>query len=513
MEKVSLIIPIYNAEMYLKRCLDSVIAQTYPALEILLVNDGSRDHSLAICEEYEKKDDRIHIIDKENTGVSDSRNVAMAAATGTYLQFMDSDDWLTPDATERLVTLAEMTRADLVIGDFYRVDGDHYALKSHIPETGVMDRRAFAEHMMEDPADFYYGVMWNKLYRRDLVEKYHLGCTTELNWCEDFLFNLAYIRRAERFCALQAPVYYYMKRKGSLAGSQLLKTNVMQVRLLLLEYYKELYQSIGLYEDNKAKINAFVLMVARDGSVNRLPLVGDAEKLDEDLVLEEPSRKKLPKLSEKRENKDPETEGRGKTKDGRHVRKAEDLLEKLSEKPRKAGDSVKALKEKAFVHVEHTFQPVFDDRCRVLILGTFPSVKSRENQFYYGHPQNRFWRVISALTGELLPVTIDDKKRMLLSHHIGIWDVVQECDIHGSSDSSIRNVVPSDIASLVKDCPDIRIFGNGDAACRLYRKYCQESVGRDITRLPSTSPANAIFTVDRLMEAWEEAVGPLLENA
>ena len=110
-------------------------------------------------------------------------------------------------------------------------------------------------------------------------------------------------------------------------------------------------------------------------------------------------------------------------------------------------------------------------------------------------------------------MTIDDKKRMLLSHHIGIWDVVQECDIHGSSDSSIRNVVPSDIASLVKDCPDIRIFGNGDAACRLYRKYCQESVGRDITRLPSTSPANAIFTVDRLIEAWEEAVGPLLENA
>ena len=102
MEKVSLIIPIYNAEMYLKRCLDSVVAQTYPALEILLVNDGSRDHSLAICEEYEKKDDRIHIIDKENTGVSDSRNVAIAAATGTYLQFMDSDDWLTPDATERL---------------------------------------------------------------------------------------------------------------------------------------------------------------------------------------------------------------------------------------------------------------------------------------------------------------------------------------------------------------------------------------------------------------------------
>ena len=161
----------------------------------------------------------------------------------------------------------------------------------------------------------------------------------------------------------------------------------------------------------------------------------------------------------------------------------------------------------------HPIAPVFDEMSRILILGSFPSVKSREAGFFYGHPQNRFWRVLAAVLGCPVPATIDEKRNMLLAHHVAVWDVIASCEITGSSDSSIRNVVPSDIASLVKDCPDIRIFGNGDAACRLYRKYCQESVGRDITRLPSTSPANAIFTVDRLIEAWEEAVGPLLENA
>ena len=164
-----------------------------------------------------------------------------------------------------------------------------------------------------------------------------------------------------------------------------------------------------------------------------------------------------------------------------------------------------------FLH--HTIAPVYDAESRILILVSFPSVKSREAAFFYGHPQNRFWQVLAALTGAPVPQTIPEKQALLLGHGIALWDTIASCEITGSSDSSIRNVVPSDIASLVKDCPDIRIFGNGDAACRLYRKYCQESVGKDITRLPSTSPANAIFTVDRLIEAWEEAVGPLLENA
>ena len=137
---VSLIIPVYNAEKYLRRCLNSAMQQTYQDMEIIVVNDGSVDTSLEICREYEKMDPRFRIINKENTGVSDSRNRAIAAARGTYLQFMDSDDWLTPDATESLVYAAEKFDADLVIADFYRVDGAVFTEKQHIRERGLLTR-------------------------------------------------------------------------------------------------------------------------------------------------------------------------------------------------------------------------------------------------------------------------------------------------------------------------------------------------------------------------------------
>ncbi len=155
-----------------------------------------------------------------------------------------------------------------------------------------------------------------------------------------------------------------------------------------------------------------------------------------------------------------------------------------------------------YIRVKTTFEPVFDEKSRVLILGTFPSVKSREENFYYGHPQNRFWRMIASITGEEVPTTIDEKKALLLRHGIALWDVVLECDIIGSSDSSIRNVVPADINRILK-CANIeKIIGNGDKACKLYEKYCREATGRDIVKCPSTSPANAAFGMERLTEEW-----------
>lgn len=156
------------------------------------------------------------------------------------------------------------------------------------------------------------------------------------------------------------------------------------------------------------------------------------------------------------------------------------------------------------MRVTHTFEPVYDEQSVLLILGTFPSVKSRENAFYYGHPQNRFWRVIAGLTAEPVPSTIEEKKKLLLSHHIAVWDVISSCDIEGSSDSSIKNVVPNDVTGMIAGSRIERIYGNGDKACRLYEKYMREQTGRDIIRLPSTSPANAAFSMDRLMECWGE---------
>lgn len=152
--------------------------------------------------------------------------------------------------------------------------------------------------------------------------------------------------------------------------------------------------------------------------------------------------------------------------------------------------------------VEHTFAPVCDRASRILILGTFPSVKSRENAFYYGHPQNRFWKVMAGVTGEAVPDTIEEKTALLLSHGIALWDVIRSCRINGSSDSSIRDVVPNDMDRVLAASPIVRIYGNGDKACRLYERYCQGQTGLPITRLPSTSPANAAFTLERLVKCW-----------
>ena len=160
-------------------------------------------------------------------------------------------------------------------------------------------------------------------------------------------------------------------------------------------------------------------------------------------------------------------------------------------------------KESNLSHAVHEIEPVFDRNSRVLILGSFPSVKAREGRFFYNHPQNRFWKVIAGLTGEPVPVTVEDKRAMLLRRHIAVWDVIHSCDIYGSSDSSIKNVVPNDLNRILKTANICGIFANGGKSGELYVKYCQEAVGRPCTKLPSTSPANASFSLEKLQLAWQ----------
>lgn len=155
-----------------------------------------------------------------------------------------------------------------------------------------------------------------------------------------------------------------------------------------------------------------------------------------------------------------------------------------------------------YQHIRHEFAPVCDKNSRILVLGTLPSVKSRENRFYYGHPQNRFWKVLALVCHEALPVTIEEKTSFLLRNGIAVWDVIEECDIIASSDSSIRNVVPADIPRLLRESPIERICANGGTAHRLYMKYIYPDTKREIVGLPSTSPANAAFSVERLVEIW-----------
>ena len=151
---------------------------------------------------------------------------------------------------------------------------------------------------------------------------------------------------------------------------------------------------------------------------------------------------------------------------------------------------------------EHTIPPFCEGEPKILILGSFPSVKSRETGFFYGHKQNRFWKVMANLCGEPVPETIEEKKAMLLAHHIAIWDVIQSCDIKGSSDSSIRNVEPTDIRHMLTESKITGIYTNGNKAGELYRKYQLPLTGKEATVLPSTSPANAAWSLQKLCEAW-----------
>ena len=159
-----------------------------------------------------------------------------------------------------------------------------------------------------------------------------------------------------------------------------------------------------------------------------------------------------------------------------------------------------------YQHLTHTFEPVFDKDSRIIILGSFPSVKSRENNFYYGHPQNRFWKVLSRVYKEDVPQTTDEKKIFLLSHRIAVWDVIESCTIIGSSDTSIKDVVVNDFSRILENSKVERIYVNGGKAYELYHKYAEKVTGIQAVKLPSTSPANAAWSLEKLIKTWKEII-------
>lgn len=167
--------------------------------------------------------------------------------------------------------------------------------------------------------------------------------------------------------------------------------------------------------------------------------------------------------------------------------------------------------EKTWTHIERNFGPLFDARSRVLILGSFPSAASRAAAFYYGHSRNRFWPLMSRLLEAPLPVTVAEKKALMLSCGIALYDSIESCDICGSSDASIRNAVPADVPAVIRASRIARIFCNGAASARVYKKYLHPLTGIEAVQLPSTSPANAAMSLDELCAAWgavKEALRP-----
>ncbi|MGN0388503.1 MAG: glycosyltransferase family 2 protein [Suilimivivens sp.] len=264
---VSIIVPVYNGEKSIERCLRSIQNQSYTNIEVIVVNDGSTDHTEKVIKKYVEEDARFHYIKKDNTGVSDSRNIGMASAKGEYFQFVDGDDWLVKQATEEFVRTAQLYDCDMVISDFYRVCGRKIMVKGHIDMGPVITRTKFAEYMMKAPANFYYGVLWNKFFKADIIRKFSLVCDTDLDWCEDFRFNLEYLQYVGNVGVIDRPLYYYVKTKGSLVDTQAGSLQLtIKTKRKLFDYYKELYQALDLYEENKLKIQMFYLSFAHDKS-------------------------------------------------------------------------------------------------------------------------------------------------------------------------------------------------------------------------------------------------------
>mgnify|MGYP002536182847 FL=1 len=283
---VSIILPVYNAQNHIARCLESICAQSWQNIEVIVLNDGSKDQSLPVCEAFRAKDERIVLVDKANSGVSDTRNLGLKLASGKYVQFVDSDDYIAPDYTARLVEAAEKSGADLVISPYTMVipagaSKPEQVLEKvqddlgvmHVarpPETreygflpaGIYDKDTFALRLMDKPASYFYGVLWNKLYRRDLLAAHDIRFTSEMRWAEDLVFNMQYIQYAEVFASIPQPGYYYVQNPQSICHTQIKPATLVQNKIQVFRYYKDLYTRLGMYEEVRPQLYKFLIDIA-----------------------------------------------------------------------------------------------------------------------------------------------------------------------------------------------------------------------------------------------------------
>lgn len=316
---VSIIVPVYNAQKGLSRCLESICGQTYQELEIIVLNDGSTDDSLAICEQFRAKDPRIVVVDKENEGVSCTRNAGLVLAHGDYIQFADSDDALDPDYTQNLVQAALQHSADLVIAPYWMVIPSNSTKTGYFLETlqtslgiepetpktevrkysflpqGIYSREDYARRLMQQPASFYYGVLWNKLYRREIIAQNQLGFAPDVHWAEDLIFNMGYLEHAEVFVSISEAGYHYIQNPKSLCHTQIDLRGIVENKTQIFQLFKEVYTRLGLYEELQPQIYKFLFAFSESGVPSdslQGALLDAMSRLNDASVQPEPSRKK-----------------------------------------------------------------------------------------------------------------------------------------------------------------------------------------------------------------------------
>lgn len=259
---VSVIIPVYNARRYLDACLANLVSQSHDELEIILVNDGSRDDSLAQCRLWQKRDPRIVVLDQQNAGPGAARNTGLAAAKGEYLLFADSDDIVLPGAVENLVTAME-GKSDLAIGLFELcTDGKHSSLRGLIKEETLLERPEFLERLSRWPGAYYYSALWNKLYRSDIVREHGITFRKDMIWGEDCLFNMEYDRYVQRVHCVGTPVYRYYRKISGLSWNSVFQLHKgIRIKSAIYRALKKIYTEEGLYRRYYWRIQRYILNV------------------------------------------------------------------------------------------------------------------------------------------------------------------------------------------------------------------------------------------------------------
>ncbi len=258
--KVSVIIPVYNGEKSIARCLDSVRCQTYQDLEILVINDGSTDNSLSICESLAEQDTRIRVISQKNAGVSAARNAGLQSATGIYLQFVDADDYVDSEITEYLVTYMEKEKSELAVCSYFDVIDCYDISRNENSDEGCLSVDAYMNKLLQQPSHFYFGVLWNKLYRRSLVETNHLQFDKNISFGEDFIFNMEYLSYVKQVAMCREPLYFYAQETGnSLTRSKQSCEVRMRQREVLYEALRNYFVKNGTYESVKESVDRYLI--------------------------------------------------------------------------------------------------------------------------------------------------------------------------------------------------------------------------------------------------------------
>lgn len=257
---ISIIVPVYNAEKTLTTCVESVLSQSYANLEIILVDDGSKDQSLEICRGFARKDARVRIISQENAGPAAARNRALAVMTGEYVLFVDSDDYLPRGACRRMIDA--LGDAQLVIGHYYFELGNSASERGLLHGNRTLDENSFLLALLERPGSFYFSALWNKLYRAQIIRDRKIQFDPFLDWGEDFAFNMQYYHAVHQVALVDTPVYHYVKNPGGASIRTLIHlAHSCKIKMRLYGHFKGLYIEKKMYAAHRFAIWRYIYNV------------------------------------------------------------------------------------------------------------------------------------------------------------------------------------------------------------------------------------------------------------